>query len=73
MTKRNEPGRLVPVAEVCERELIPVSLRTLMRLIAAGRIRAVNIGAGSVPRWALAEAEIVRFKQSMGRGSIETK
>lgn len=65
----------MPLREISDRRLLPVSVRTIMRLIESGRIRAVNIGAGArIPRWAVSEAEIDRFKQVLEAGrSYETK
>jgi hypothetical protein len=70
-----EEGRLVPLREIADKRMLPFSIRTLMRLIEQGRITAVNIGAGAVvPRWAITEGEIARFKRTAApRGTYETK
>ena len=72
--QKSTEGRLVPLREVSDRRLLPVSVKTLMRLIESGRIRAVNIGAGArVPRWAVSESEIERYRQAMTARDFETK
>lgn len=61
----NRTGKLITIAEVAERQLLPFSVRSLRALIANGRMKAGNIGLGKVPRWAVTEAEIERIKSSL--------
>ena len=38
-----------------------VSVKTVRRMIKAGKIRAVDIGAGSVPRWRIMPGQLKKF------------
>lgn len=53
--------KYLTITEIIEKKIIPVSRRTLLRLIATGRIAAKNFGAGKTPRWSVAEDEIDRY------------
>lgn len=50
------------VTELAESGVLPVCDRTIRRMIAAGRIKAENIGAGDQPRWIITAAEVKRLK-----------
>lgn len=57
--------KLIPIAEVSERGLLPYRPSAIKRLIATGEIVAVNIGRGKVPRYALTEIEISRVNAEL--------
>lgn len=51
------------VRELADLGILPVCDRTLRRMIASGRIKAENIGAGGQPRWIVTAAEVKRLKK----------
>lgn len=53
------------IAEIVESGIIPLSRKTIGRLIATGRLKALNIGGGTKrPRWLVSDEEAKRFMKA---------
>ena len=70
MSTRPVSSALFTVADVAE--LLKVNRRTVLDLIAAGELRAINIGGASThgARWRVAQRDLSRFLDS--RASCRT-
>jgi predicted site-specific integrase-resolvase len=61
---KNKGKTLFTPERIAKLKLIPFSSRTIRRLIAAGKIRAVNTSNAETPRYIVTESEIERLKKA---------
>lgn len=60
---------MMTVDEAIESGALPLSGKTVLRLIKSGRLKAVNVGAGSVkPRWRVRMDDVREFMRSRTAG-----
>ena len=57
--KAEDASKLLSANIVAKR--LNISLRTVYRLISAGEIKAVNVGAGTIPQWRVPENVVNAF------------
>lgn len=62
--------KIIPLAEVADRKLLPYSRRTLYAMVIGKEIAAINISRGQRrPRWGIAEDEIARVVRSLRKNT----